>query len=81
MKKNNSSTLLIQARLGSTRLPGKVLLPFGGSTILELQWQRMAAMGLPQMLVTSVAVGDAALVDYAIRWKAVELKLLQTKTS
>jgi spore coat polysaccharide biosynthesis protein SpsF len=35
--------IVLQARLGSTRLPGKVLLPLGGSTLIE---QAMARLSL-----------------------------------
>ena len=34
--------LVIQARLGSTRLPRKALLPLGGSTLLDMALQRLA---------------------------------------
>lgn len=32
---------VIQARMGSTRLPGKVLMPLGGSTVLEFMLRRV----------------------------------------
>jgi len=37
------TAVVLQARMGSTRLPGKALLPLGGSTILE---QAMATLSL-----------------------------------
>ena len=32
---------VIQARRGSTRLPGKVLLPLGGATVLQVMLSRV----------------------------------------
>jgi spore coat polysaccharide biosynthesis protein SpsF len=34
--------IVLQARLGSTRLPGKVLLPLGGSTVVEQAMSRLS---------------------------------------
>lgn len=56
--------IILQARMGSTRLPGKVLLPFFGETsILELLVQRLQQLpsGLPVVLATSVHPADDVL--------------------
>jgi spore coat polysaccharide biosynthesis protein SpsF (cytidylyltransferase family) len=47
--------VLIQARMSSTRLPGKVLLPLGGSTVLENVFERSQKAKLVNevVLVTS----------------------------
>jgi len=34
--------IILQARLGSTRLPGKVLMPLGGSTLIEQAMMRLS---------------------------------------
>lgn len=58
---------VIQARLGSTRLPGKVLLPLGDRTVLE--WVVRAARGATQvdevLVATSTQPGDDPLVPAA----------------
>ena len=43
----NNTAIIIQARLGSTRLPGKVLLPLGDSTVLEFMIERLNHAGFP----------------------------------
>jgi spore coat polysaccharide biosynthesis protein SpsF len=56
---------LIQARMGSTRLPGKVLKDLGGSTVLARVHARvMRAATIGEVIVaTSDARGDDAIVD------------------
>jgi spore coat polysaccharide biosynthesis protein SpsF len=45
--------IIIQARMDSTRLPGKVLMPAGSSTIFEILIKRVKESGLPVILATS----------------------------
>jgi len=53
---------LVQARMGSTRLPGKVLAPLAGLPMIGHVLRRAAQSGVAQtMLVTSVDPGDDAL--------------------
>ena len=47
---------VIQARLGSTRLPGKVLYPIGGRSVIE--WVVRRCEESPAVDATYVAVGD-----------------------
>lgn len=58
---------VVQARTGSTRLPGKVILPLGGRPVLG--WvvrAAQAAAGVDQVVVaTSTAVGDDAVAGLA----------------
>lgn len=58
---------VVQARTGSTRLPGKVMLPLGGRPVLG--WvirAAQAAAGVDQVVVaTSTAAGDDAVADLA----------------
>ena len=56
---------IIQARMGSTRLPGKVLLPLGEKTILEhvVERTRKASSIHEVIVVTSNLPEDLAIVD------------------
>lgn len=60
---------VVQARAGSTRLPGKVLLPLGGRPVLD--WvvrAARAAAGVDEVVVaTSRTAGDDAVADLAQR--------------
>ncbi|MFT6782986.1 MAG: spore coat polysaccharide biosynthesis protein SpsF [Saprospiraceae bacterium] len=58
---NNRIGIIIQARMGSTRLPGKVLLPFyNGNTILEILLTRILATfpKIPIIVATSDLTSD-----------------------
>jgi spore coat polysaccharide biosynthesis protein SpsF (cytidylyltransferase family) len=53
--------ILIQARMNSTRLPGKVLMPFAGDLcILEILALRLKTLGLPMIICTSDDPSDDA---------------------
>lgn len=60
---------IIQARMGSTRLPGKVLMKLAGRSVLAHVLERAsAAKGLTQAVVaTTMADADAAIVDECSR--------------
>jgi len=45
--------IIIQARMGSTRLPNKVLMPLGTSNLLQVLVERLKLSGLPIVLATS----------------------------
>jgi spore coat polysaccharide biosynthesis protein SpsF len=49
--------IVLQARLGSTRLPGKALLPLGGSTLVE---QAMARLALVRAGIRVLATDEAS---------------------
>jgi len=57
--------LIIQARLGSTRFPGKVLKPFCEGTVLEYLVRRLknAFEGIPIIIATSVEKNDDQIVN------------------
>lgn len=57
--------VVVQARLASTRLPAKALLPLGGMPSFVLCARRAANAGLGVVLATSVEATDHALVDAA----------------
>ena len=60
--------ILLQARLGSTRLPGKALEPVGGCSILERCLRRLIAGGVAHVvLATTHASEDDALAAIAAR--------------
>lgn len=43
---------IIQARMGSTRLPGKVMLPLGGMPVVELVYRRVQRAGVRAIVAT-----------------------------
>jgi spore coat polysaccharide biosynthesis protein SpsF len=59
---------IVQARMGSTRLPGKVLLPLEGKPILDRIVERIGRVSRICGLVvaTSVSISDDAIWDWAI---------------
>jgi spore coat polysaccharide biosynthesis protein SpsF len=60
--------IVLQARMGSRRLPGKVLAEIAGRPLLEWCLRRLAAGGVgPVVLATTTLAADDALVDLADR--------------
>lgn len=57
--------IILQARLGSTRLPGKVLAPIAGRTILDHCITRLGTSGLPVIVATTEQAEDDAVVRAA----------------
>ncbi|GAB3630718.1 glycosyltransferase family protein [Microbacterium shaanxiense] len=57
--------IITQARMTSTRLPGKVLLTAGGKTMLGHHLDRLAAAGYPVIVATTENVTDDPIVDEA----------------
>jgi glutamate-1-semialdehyde 2,1-aminomutase len=57
---------IIQARMGSTRLPGKVLKPFGDTTVIKYMLERVEQSKLIDLTVvaTSINKENDALVDH-----------------
>lgn len=60
--------MIVQARLGSTRLPGKVLRPVLGRPLLDFQLERLARITHPHVtaVATTVNPRDDPLVRFAI---------------
>ena len=56
--------IIVQARMGSTRLPGKVLKKVCGKTLLELQNERIQMVaGIDRIVIaTTMAAGDDEIV-------------------
>jgi spore coat polysaccharide biosynthesis protein SpsF (cytidylyltransferase family) len=61
--------VVIQTRMGSTRLPGKALVDLAGLPLIERLVRRVAASRLPlgMLVATSVAAADDAIVAMAAR--------------
>lgn len=57
--------IISQVRMGSTRLPGKVLLPAAGRPLLDYHLARLAASGWPVVLATTTEPADDVLATYA----------------
>jgi spore coat polysaccharide biosynthesis protein SpsF len=53
-----AAVVVIQARMGSSRLPGKVLRPIGGRPLLGLMLDRIATGGFPVVVATSTLDRD-----------------------
>jgi spore coat polysaccharide biosynthesis protein SpsF len=59
--------VITQARMTSTRLPGKVLLEAGGRTLLDHHLDRLEAAGLEVYVATTVNASDDPIVELATR--------------
>ncbi len=68
-----TTAIIVQARLGSTRLPGKVLRDLAGETVLSQVLRRCQAVANAQMVVcaTTTAAADQAVAEDAERCGAV----------
>jgi spore coat polysaccharide biosynthesis protein SpsF len=64
--------IILQARLGSRRLPGKVLAPVGGRTILDHCVARLVVAGFPIIVATTALTEDDP-VERAARRLGVEV--------
>lgn len=61
-----NSLIIIQARLSSTRFPGKVLKPILGElTLIDIQVQALTKLGIPIVLATSTNSADDSLEAWA----------------
>jgi spore coat polysaccharide biosynthesis protein SpsF len=61
----SDTVVVVQARMGSSRLPGKVAQEIGGLPALVLQLRRLAPIGLPLVVATSTDPRDDAVVALA----------------
>lgn len=57
----SATAIVLQARMGSTRLPGKVLATLGGWSILEHCVRRLALSGQPVIVATTALSQDDAI--------------------
>lgn len=63
----NKVGIITQARMSSTRLPGKVLLPAGNRTMLSLHLSRLQKTGFPVIVATTTGNGDDPIVRAALQ--------------
>lgn len=70
MEQTLKTVIVTQARLGSTRLPGKVLLPIGGKTLLEMHLNRIAKAKLLDKVIvaTTVKLDDTLIAEKVKLW-------------
>jgi spore coat polysaccharide biosynthesis protein SpsF len=61
---NLKPAIIIQARMGSTRLPGKVMLNIDDKPMIGYQIERLKKTNLPIIVATSIAEVNKPLVDY-----------------
>ena len=67
-KNNIKIVTVIQARMGSTRLPGKVMLPLAGKPLLVRMFERVAASNVAGTIVvaTTTEKEDDGIYDLCI---------------
>ena len=65
MRRMNNPALITQARMGSTRLPDKVLMQVQGKPLLAYHLERLQWSGLPVIIATSTEPQDAPIVAFA----------------
>lgn len=57
--------VITQARMTSTRLPGKVMITIGGRTLLDHHLERLNRSGYPTVVATTTNTGDDLVADAA----------------
>ena len=66
MSRSRSSLCVVQARTGSTRLPGKVLQELGGRPLLRFMLDRLSDLRVDELVVATSALGrDDAVAEIA----------------
>lgn len=61
----SGTAVITQARMTSTRLPGKILIEVGGKPLLDHHLERLAAAGLEVVVATTVNATDDAVAEAA----------------
>ncbi|MEO6945524.1 MAG: acylneuraminate cytidylyltransferase, partial [Nitrobacter sp.] len=59
----NEVVIITQARMTSTRLPGKILMRAGERTLLETHLDRLADVGVPVIVATTTNLSDGLVVE------------------
>jgi spore coat polysaccharide biosynthesis protein SpsF len=62
---NAETAIVLQARMGSTRLPGKILSPINGKPLLEHCIERLQQSTLPVIVATTTLSDDDVVADIA----------------
>lgn len=60
---SNEVVIITQARMTSTRLPGKILMRAGERTLLETHLGRLANVGVPVIVATTTNLSDSPVVE------------------
>lgn len=63
----NNPYIIIQARMNSERLPGKVMKPINGKPLIGILFERLKKANLPIILATSENKENNVLVEYALK--------------
>lgn len=58
--------IIIQARMGSSRLPSKIMLPINGKPVFQYQIDRLKTLKYPLFIATTIKPQDDAVVDFAL---------------
>jgi spore coat polysaccharide biosynthesis protein SpsF len=61
------TAIVLQARMGSTRLPGKALLPLGGRTLVDMAMARLGLVPADARILATDAASELALAPAAER--------------
>lgn len=61
---NMRRAIIVQARMSSSRLPGKSLKRIGGKPLVHFVWKRLGLIGIPVIFATSDDASDDILADY-----------------
>jgi spore coat polysaccharide biosynthesis protein SpsF len=64
-KKFNNIGIIIQARMGSTRLPAKIMLPVNGRPILGFQIDRLKKINIPLYIATTNKISDNTIEEFS----------------
>lgn len=63
---NGKVGIIIQARMGSTRLPSKLMLNVQGKPFFKYQLERLSSLTYPVYIATTTNPNDKTIVDFAI---------------
>lgn len=65
MISNGKVGIIIQARMGSTRLPSKIMLNIQGKAVFKYQLERLSSLIYPVYIATTINPNDKTIVDFA----------------
>ena len=67
MISNNTKVgIIIQARMGSTRLPAKIMMLINNKPILKYQIERLSVLGYPLVIATTTGTQDDIIEEFAL---------------
>ena len=80
MKNINDVCVLIQARLGSTRVPGKMLRPFAGTTLVDILFEKLKSSKVMFVNFDDHIAHDCLQTIISLREKGVSCEIYPTKS-